>query len=307
MGIDYEKYFAGIGQRESSNNYQSNMTERNSNATAFALGRYQMISANLGDYGLLSITGQELRTKSQSPEMREKYNGMCSGHLVNGKVSAGTARSSYKHCMDTMVVKHEDVWKAGLSWQDFKENKNNIQDRLMRTYTDTQYKQLVKSGVINENSDSDTTHFYLATAHLGGVGGAKKAFKGEYVSDGLGTHTNTYGNTVLKYMKQGIETKVNTPFNKNMSDNILVDPLPNKDIATFKFSGDLTKDLSYFSGREPSRDTTRSKNLTYDQTVSYFGGDMDEVNRYYAFTARDRAKSKEDSRPTLSDTTRKLS
>lgn len=87
------------------------------------------------------------------------------------------------------------VWtgKNGItSVNDFLANKNNVQEVTMFNNLNNNYTGLLKTGVLNQYSDASTVAGYLASAHLGGVGGATLLSQGISTADNLGTRTSTY-------------------------------------------------------------------------------------------------------------------
>ncbi len=67
-----------------------------------------------------------------------------------------------------------------------------LQDEAMRKALALNEKRLRKAGVIHERSSPEEINGLLAAAHLGGVGGAKKAARGQSSRDAYGTDVGDY-------------------------------------------------------------------------------------------------------------------
>lgn len=67
-----------------------------------------------------------------------------------------------------------------------------VQEKIMDTYMDRNYKTLKRIGVDMDSLNDAEKAGLIAAAHLMGAGGAKKYFKGEVTSDANGTSTEKY-------------------------------------------------------------------------------------------------------------------
>jgi len=83
--------------------------------------------------------------------------------------------------------------KSGVySLEDFKQNKNNAQERAMYENTVSNYSILRSKGVIEAEMPADQVAGYLGAAHLTGWTGARDLKQGKNTADGVGTQASTW-------------------------------------------------------------------------------------------------------------------
>ena len=147
-------YMTAIGTSE------SGMTYNKVNSIGY-VGKYQFGAAALVDQGYIS------------KEAYQKYGGANGGNAVLNDPSAWTG-------------------KDGLQSKDQFLNAGAVQEKCMQTYTESNYKQLVRSGAIQPSDDPGTVSGVMASAHLLGPGGAYKTRYGESGADAYGTTGTSY-------------------------------------------------------------------------------------------------------------------
>jgi hypothetical protein len=147
-------YMTAIGTSE------SGMTYNKVNSIGY-VGKYQFGAAALVDQGYIS------------KEAYQKYGGANGGNAVLNDPGAWTG-------------------KDGLQNKDQFLNAGAVQEKCMQSYTESNYKQLVRSGAIQPSDDPGTVSGVLASAHLLGPGGAYKTRYGASGADAYGTTGTSY-------------------------------------------------------------------------------------------------------------------
>ena len=101
-----------------------------------------------------------------------------------------------KRTLTEAEMQNSTLWtgKNGInSLDDFKANKNNVQEIAMFENVKNNYTELKSLGVIDASQSSkEEVAGYLAAAHIGGAGGAKALKEGKIRTDNLGTGTDQY-------------------------------------------------------------------------------------------------------------------
>lgn len=164
-GLDYVRYAAFIGQRESGSNYRP----KHSGALkkGFPLGMNDH-----GFSGMYQMGAQALET--------HKY------------IKAGTwARPGTGGNFKILTTLENWTERCPGGIEQFM-NTPEIQERAMLEMTIGNYRGLKRNGVLTDASDPKVKAGFLSAAHLKGVGGAVALSKGNATSDAYGTSTDVY-------------------------------------------------------------------------------------------------------------------
>lgn len=78
------------------------------------------------------------------------------------------------------------------SLEEFKQNKNNVQEQAMYDYTVSNYTILRSKGIIDADMSAEHVAGYLGSAHLTGWTGARDLKAGKNTADGAGTQASTW-------------------------------------------------------------------------------------------------------------------
>lgn len=92
-------------------------------------------------------------------------------------------------------------WKHGLRMEAFLADPE-LQDKLMRKWIGMKYRELDGLGVVDSTSTDAEIAGYIAAAHIGGAGGARKLKRGRSMSDDYGGSTKEYYDLGYKALRK---------------------------------------------------------------------------------------------------------
>jgi hypothetical protein len=93
--------------------------------------------------------------------------------------------------MGMSALQDPNNWTIAGGLEGFLSNKET-QDRAMQSLMQKNEQELRRRGIINDETPQNVIDGLLAAAHLGGIGGAIKASKGQNVKDAYGTGVQDY-------------------------------------------------------------------------------------------------------------------